>query len=52
MKKILLFLLLCTVLIADAIKPIMVYDSDILDDESWNAMIHKGIVRFEKNVWY
>lgn len=24
----------------------MIYDSEILDDESWNAMIHRGIVRF------
>lgn len=48
MKNILFFLFFCASVFAQNIKPVMVYDSEVLDDKSWNAAIHRGIVRFEK----
>ena len=48
MKFILVFLLTALALIAADFKPIMLYDSEVLEDESWNSMIHGGIERFEK----
>ena len=48
MTKFFIYLLFPIMLLADTIRPVMIYDSAILEDESWNSMIHKGIVRFEK----
>lgn len=46
MKKIVLFVLFGVLAFAHSLKPVMIYDSEILDDKSWNAMIHEGIKRF------
>lgn len=48
MKHILFVIAMAIFLSAESIKPVMLYDSAILDDKSWNSMIHKGITRFEK----
>lgn len=33
---------------ASEIRPLMVYDTDLVMDTSWNEAIHNGITRFEK----
>lgn len=43
-----LFQTFITAGLAETFKPVMIYDSEVIDDDSWNAMIHQGIVRFEK----
>lgn len=35
---------------AAEMRPVMVYDSDVIMDKSWNEAIHRGIVRFEKKM--
>ncbi|MBE0495948.1 MAG: BMP family ABC transporter substrate-binding protein, partial [Campylobacterales bacterium] len=48
MKNLLFLLLFTASLLASTLKPVMIYDSEILDDKSWNAMIHQGIERFSE----
>ncbi len=51
MKKLsILFLLLSTLLFANGVKPVMLYDTKEIFDKSWNEAIHKGIKKFEKRV--
>ena len=43
-----IFLFLASFSLAKDIKPIMVYDTKVILDKSWNEAIHKGILKFEK----
>ena len=49
MKKLIYILLFfISFLFAKDIKPIMVYDTKVILDKSWNEAIHRGILKFEK----
>ena len=47
MKLLLTFLATALVLLSAEFKPVMIYDSELLKDDSWNSMIHDGIERFK-----
>lgn len=50
LRIVILLLLLVTSAYGADIKPVMIYDSDVIMDKSWNEALHTGITQFEKKL--
>ena len=48
MKSFIFIMILSTFFFAKDIKPVMIYDTNIIMDKAWNEAIHRGITLFEK----